>query len=110
MITTEYFPERLKRLRASLKLSQTELGNRIGVGRSSVNMYEKGTREPTLSNLVQLANIFSVSVDYLLGYEGSSNGSLIVLQNKDDEIARLKQQLDAANAKLETIKRTLDND
>lgn len=39
----------------------------LGVSQPSYIRYENGTSEPSQENLVKIANIFDVSVDYLLG-------------------------------------------
>ena len=58
---------RLKDARKKLKLSQTELGNLIGVGKSAICCYEKETRNPTLESIVDLIEVLGVTADYLLG-------------------------------------------
>jgi transcriptional regulator with XRE-family HTH domain len=57
---------RLAFLRIGKGWSQAELAQRIGVSASAVGMYEQGRREPSLSLVVQLAQEFGVSTDYLL--------------------------------------------
>lgn len=59
--------ERLKKLRQSFGLTQKELGSIINVTKATICCYEKGTRVPTLQNLIDLSNYFEVSIDYLLG-------------------------------------------
>ena len=61
------FANRLKELRTNKKLTQEELANRIGVGKSLISMYEKGTRNPSIENLEKLADEFNVDLDYLMG-------------------------------------------
>lgn len=48
------------------KLSQKELGDALGIGVSSVSMWESEKREPSLDNLKSMAELFGVSVDYIL--------------------------------------------
>ena len=63
----------LRLLRETLGISQTELGKKIGVARSTICQYESGRREPDNETLQRLADFFNVSVgvsvDYLLGRE-----------------------------------------
>lgn len=57
----------LKELRKSREMSQSELAGLIGVSRSTVSMWEIGASQPDNELLVKIADIFRVSVDYLLG-------------------------------------------
>ncbi len=58
---------RLKDARKQRGLTQSELGDLIGVGKSAVCCYEKETRNPTLESIVELMHVLGVSADYLLG-------------------------------------------
>ena len=58
---------RIAALRRRAGLSQSELARRLRISPSAVGMYEQGRREPAADTLVRLAEIFSVSTDYLLG-------------------------------------------
>ena len=58
---------RLKKLRKEKGLTQTELGEMLGVGKSAVCCYEKETRSPSSETIIDLVNIFAVSSDYILG-------------------------------------------
>lgn len=57
---------RIAALRREAGLSQTELAQELGISASAVGMYEQSRREPSAQMLVQLAEKFGVSVDYLL--------------------------------------------
>lgn len=61
------FSERLLSLRKAYGYTQRQLAERLNVAQPSYVRYEQGTAEPTQENLVKLADIFDVSVDYLLG-------------------------------------------
>lgn len=61
------FSERLRQLRTARDLSQMEFSKHIGISKSSVNMYERGEREPGLETLERIADYFNVDMDYLLG-------------------------------------------
>ena len=61
------FAERLKELRKQSHLTQVELAKRLGIGQSSYADWERGKKNPTQDNLVKLAQILNVSVDYLVG-------------------------------------------
>jgi len=57
----------VKDLRQEHALSQKELADRLGVSRSTVAMWETSSSQPDLHTLAALADLFQVSVDYLLG-------------------------------------------
>lgn len=61
------FGERLRKLRKQRGLSQNELSKHIGISKSSVNMYERGEREPSFETLEAIADYFNVDMDFLLG-------------------------------------------
>lgn len=49
------------------KMSQEKLGLLVGVGRSTVAMWECGKSEPDNATLLRLSEIFNVSTDFILG-------------------------------------------
>lgn len=68
------FSERLRSLRNERGLSQQELANQLRcVSKSSVNMYERGEREPNFETLEAIADYFNVDMDYLLGKTNTPN-------------------------------------
>ncbi len=58
--------KRLKELRTIKKLTQSDLANLLGIERSTYGKYETGDSSPDYEKLIQLADFFQVSVDYLL--------------------------------------------
>ena len=67
MENLEIFAKRVKELRKQRRLSQTELGEVLGLTHKSISTIESGLRGPTIENLILLAKFFEVSTDYLLG-------------------------------------------
>lgn len=65
----ETFGEKLKELRQEKNLGQIQLAKELGVGKSVISLWELDHCEPTLSNLVKIAQFFEVSIDYLAGLE-----------------------------------------
>ena len=61
------FAERLKELRKQAHLTQVELAKRLGIGQSSYADWERGKKKPTQENLVKIAQVLNVSIDYLVG-------------------------------------------
>ena len=65
--TKNMFQVRLKTLRERAGLSQAALAKKVGVGQSTVGMWESGRNKPENAKLEALANLLGVSTDYLLG-------------------------------------------
>ena len=61
------FCKNLKELRLQYGFTQKEVANKIGVKYQSYQNYERGLTLPTLINFVKLADLFDVSLDFLLG-------------------------------------------
>lgn len=61
------FPNRLRALRMERDLSVQQLSEKIGCARTTMYNFETGRRVPSLELLVELADFFDVSVDYLIG-------------------------------------------
>lgn len=59
--------KKIKTLRTSMKISQSELARILEVTRSSVNAWEMGVSLPSVQKLVELSKLFHVTTDYLLG-------------------------------------------
>lgn len=60
------FCKRLRAVRMERKFTQQRLADEVGLALRSYQCYEQGTREPSLSMLVNLANTLNVPTDYLL--------------------------------------------
>ncbi|PHC51561.1 helix-turn-helix domain-containing protein [Bacillus toyonensis] len=66
------FGKKLKHLREEKKKenniwTQTYVANQIGVARTTYTAYENETKQPPMETILRLANLFSVSTDFLLG-------------------------------------------
>lgn len=91
------FGNRLRYLRKRSNLTQERLGKVLNVSTSTIGMYERGSREPGYKLLVEIANYFNVSIDYLLG---NSDSPIIkekqepypTLSKHDEQILHLQQE------------------
>jgi transcriptional regulator with XRE-family HTH domain len=63
------FGLRLKEIREARNLSQNQVAYRLKISKSSISGYENNTRYPSLDVLIQLALLFKVSSDYILGLD-----------------------------------------
>lgn len=67
MLANQDLPTRIIDLREKMNMSQTELAKRLGLDKSSMSKIEKGTRKVSSAELDEIADVFGVSADYLLG-------------------------------------------
>lgn len=84
--------ERIKALREARGWTQAELARRLNITRNGVNSWEQGVSMPSPACLVDLAKLFSVSTDYLLGVERLEAVNVTGL--KEEDIALLAQLAD----------------
>lgn len=84
--------EKLKSLRLEKKMTQRQVADIIGLAISAVSSYESGSRYPSYDVLVQLARIFHVTTDYLLGMTDKRHIDVTGLN--DSEIELISQLVD----------------
>jgi transcriptional regulator with XRE-family HTH domain len=58
---------RLKEIRTSIGISQLKLAMDLHTNQNTISRYETGEREPSIADLIKMADYFSVSIDYLVG-------------------------------------------
>lgn len=63
--------ERAKETREKLKLSQAEVAKQCGISQPAYFDIEHGDRTPSLAVAKRLANLFGVSIDWLVGNDGN---------------------------------------
>lgn len=71
---------RLRELRIKSGLTQNEIATKLGVSGQTILNWENGIYEPKISQLIQLADLFNVSIDYLVERKGN--------QKKVDDICK----------------------
>jgi len=60
------FSEKLQLIRKSKGMTQEDLAEKLAVSRQAVAKWESGQVYPDISNLIQISNLFNVTVDYLV--------------------------------------------
>ena len=60
---------RIKELRKAFGLSQVDLASRMEVTKQTISNWENENIQPSIDMLVDLANVFNVTTDYLLGLD-----------------------------------------
>jgi transcriptional regulator with XRE-family HTH domain len=84
------FSNVLKELRLKANLNQEELGRKLGLAKSTISMYESGTREPNLETLEAIADFFNVDMNTLTDSKSSAelnnelNEYLEELKNREE--------------------------
>lgn len=61
------FPQRLQTLREKRRLSRRTLAELCGLSKNMISLYERGEKAPSVDALINLADFFGVSMDYLIG-------------------------------------------
>ena len=74
------FLECLKELRKKANFTQVEVAEKLGISQPAYASWERGAKKPTQENLVKIAQVLNVSVDYLVGNT----------ENKSDELDNIE--------------------
>lgn len=59
----------LKVARKSIRLTQEEVADKLSVSQKAISTWETGAKEPNFSTLIKLADLYKVSVDFLLNHD-----------------------------------------
>lgn len=68
-------PENIRSLRAGAGMTQEALAEALGVTFASVSKWERGVATPELTLIARMANLFGVSMDAMVGFEGTGGGA-----------------------------------
>lgn len=84
--------ERLIHLREKNHLSQTDVAKILNVTSALISAYEKCERKPSIDKLVQLADIYHTTTDYIVGRTNSTTNKILIdvshLNDKQVQIVR----------------------
>ncbi|TVX91788.1 helix-turn-helix domain-containing protein [Paenibacillus agilis] len=96
---------RISQLRDSKGWTQEELSHKLGITRAALSHYEKNRRKPDFEALTQLADLFEVSIDYLVGRTSLPQMEI------SPEVHAFTEQLELAEEEiLQRFKLTVDGD
>ncbi len=93
--------DRIKSMREKTFMTQTELAKKLGISRSSVNAWEMGISVPSTQYLVELAHLFKVTTDFLLGIDTDKYISIEGIE--PDEAAVIRQLVEQFRRSRERI-------
>ena len=77
--------DRIRYLRDKSGMTQTDLAKKLGISRSAVNSWEMALSMPSLYNIVEMSQIFHVSVDYLLSVSEKITVDITNLSDEESE-------------------------
>ncbi len=80
----------ISKLRKEHSMTQEKLAEALGVSFASVSKWERGVATPELMLIAEMADLFGVSFDTLVGYE-VQNGSVITLEERIHQLQREKK-------------------
>ena len=92
------FSQKLKRLRKQHGLTQAQLASELGIGVSTIGMYESNIRNPSYEVLKKISNYFNVSIDYLINEVTDENTC-----NLDFFIEHIKQLTPSQRKQIEDL-------
>ena len=88
-------PLNIKDIRLRKGLTQSDVAAALGVSSVVYSRYETGKRQPSIDMLIQMADIFGVTVDFLLGRQDIEDSTLsdyelqlLIASRKADERAK----------------------
>lgn len=97
---------RLRQLRLDKQLRQEQVARLVGVSKGAISAYETDIRQPSYDILIRLANLYRVSVDYLLGRTEDRTLDISGLTAREVAIiTELVASMSAKNQKLEELRR-----
>ena len=76
----------IKTLREQSGMSQTQLAKKLNITRASVCAWEQGLSCPTAQYIVEMAMLFCVSSDYILGLSTEQTINLSGLHDEEKKI------------------------
>lgn len=81
----EIFIKNLIELMEKNNMTQVELAKKIGTTNVTISRYISGERKPRIEIITEIAKVFNVSIDYLLGFSHNTNDSSL----KNDSITEI---------------------
>lgn len=86
--------DNIKAIRESKDLKQIEVATHIGVDKSAYSKIEKGLRSLTVEELQKMAQLFNMTADQVINYDGKLPKEVVMEDKTAVEQMRLIQQLD----------------
>lgn len=78
---------RIKELRTSLKLTQSQFAESLNISTVSISSYETGAKTPSLDMVINIATKYNVSIDWLCGLSNKTPSTSVVSTYSDIIVA-----------------------
>ena len=110
----EIFVKRLVELMENANMTQIELASKIGTTNVTISRYMSGERSPRIEIVAEIAKVFNVSIDYLLGVPSGKNKrfieneSMVDLYKIVNHLGFLNDEHKLTNEQIKLIKKLLD--
>jgi len=85
--------DNIKTIREEKNLKQIEVATHIGVDKSAYSKIEKGLRALTVDELQKMAQLFNLSTDQIINYDGKMPKEVVIEDKSASEQVRLIAQL-----------------
>ena len=83
-------PSNISKLRKEHSMTQEQLAEALGVTFASVSKWERGVATPELNLIAEMADLFGVSLDALVGFE-VLNGGVAAIEKRIHDLQRQKK-------------------
>lgn len=95
--------------RKKLGLSQEALAKKVGVSQKSISKYERGTRRPSYETLTAMADLFNVTIDYLLNSDKMIPSEELLYVSEDESELVLLYRKFKENSSTPIIEKSLED-
>lgn len=85
--------ENIRKLRKLNGITMKNLGKIIGCAESTVSMYESGRHEPDIKTLINLADFFNVTIDYIVGRSPETENQMNALTINEGKLLQAFRKL-----------------
>lgn len=90
-----YFYQRLRDLREDKDMTQAQMADVLGITRQQYQLYESGKREMPFNLIIDFADYFAVSIDYIAGRTNDKRGiGFSAYADEEDDILEKYRALD----------------
>lgn len=90
------YGEALKQQRKINGYTQEQLANKTGIIQANISYWENNIYTPSIDFCVQLANLYNISLDELVGRD-SFDGAVVVTKYIESEVSKIYEQLNRQN-------------